>query len=75
MDATIVRTVLVPATMELLGDRNWWFPAWLDRLIPNISVEAHGEDVIDLTDAALAREMEALEASSDARQPVAAGSR
>jgi RND superfamily putative drug exporter len=75
MDATIVRTVLVPATMELLGDRNWWFPAWLDRLIPNISVEAHGEDVIDLTDAALAREMEALEAATDVHQPVAAGSR
>ncbi|HVM55040.1 MAG TPA: MMPL family transporter [Acidimicrobiales bacterium] len=40
MDATIVRTVLVPATMELLGDRNWWFPAWLDRLVPRVSVEA-----------------------------------
>ena len=39
MDATIVRTVLVPATMELLGDRNWWFPAWLDRLLPEVAVE------------------------------------
>jgi hypothetical protein len=29
IDATIVRIVLVPATMELLGDRNWWFPRWL----------------------------------------------
>ena len=34
IDATIVRLVLVPATMELLGDRNWWFPQWLDRLLP-----------------------------------------
>jgi RND superfamily putative drug exporter len=33
--------VLVPATMELLGDRNWWLPAWLDRLLPNIHVEGH----------------------------------
>ena len=36
--------VLVPATMELLGDRNWWFPRWLDRLIPRLHVEA-GPDV------------------------------
>ena len=40
-DATIVRMLLVPATMELLGDRNWWLPAWLDRLLPKIDVEGH----------------------------------
>ena len=39
IDATIVRMVLVPATMELLGDRNWWLPKWLDRILPQISVE------------------------------------
>jgi RND superfamily putative drug exporter len=39
LDATIVRMLLVPATMELLGDRNWWLPRWLDRIIPNIAVE------------------------------------
>jgi putative drug exporter of the RND superfamily len=39
MDATIVRTVLVPATMALLGDRNWWFPPWLERVVPAVSVE------------------------------------
>jgi putative drug exporter of the RND superfamily len=50
VDATVVRMVLVPATMELLGDRNWWFPAWLDRIIPRLHVEA-GPDV----DAELAR--------------------
>jgi RND superfamily putative drug exporter len=50
IDATIVRMVLVPATMELLGDLNWWFPRWLDRLIPRLHVEA-GPDV----DAELAR--------------------
>jgi len=44
VDATVVRMVLVPATMELLGDRNWWFPRWLDRLIPRLHVEA-GPDV------------------------------
>ncbi len=39
IDATIVRLLLVPATMELLGDRNWWLPDWLDRLLPNLDVE------------------------------------
>lgn len=39
LDATIVRLLLVPATMELLGDRNWWIPAWLDRILPRINVE------------------------------------
>jgi RND superfamily putative drug exporter len=34
LDATVVRLVLVPATMELLGDRNWWLPAWLGRVLP-----------------------------------------
>ena len=41
IDATVVRMVLVPATMELLGDRNWWLPGWLERLLPNIHVEGH----------------------------------
>jgi hypothetical protein len=39
VDATIVRMVLVPATMELLGDRNWWLPAWLERVLPRFSIE------------------------------------
>ena len=34
IDATIVRMVLVPATMKLLGSANWWLPAWLDRRLP-----------------------------------------
>ncbi|MFO7165343.1 MAG: MMPL family transporter [Mycolicibacterium hassiacum] len=42
VDATIVRLVLVPATMELLGDRNWWLPRWLDRLLPHVDVEGGG---------------------------------
>ena len=39
VDATIVRMVLVPATMRLLGDANWWLPSWLDRLLPTLDVE------------------------------------
>ncbi len=43
VDATIVRVILVPATMRLLGDANWWLPAWLDRLLPHLDVEGgHG---------------------------------
>jgi RND superfamily putative drug exporter len=40
VDATIVRMVLVPSVMQLLGDRTWWNPAWLDRILPRIAVEA-----------------------------------
>jgi RND superfamily putative drug exporter len=39
VDATVVRLVLVPATMELLGDANWWLPGWLDRILPHIEIE------------------------------------
>ncbi len=35
IDATLVRMVLVPAIMELLGRANWWMPSWLDRIVPN----------------------------------------
>jgi putative drug exporter of the RND superfamily len=45
IDATIVRMLLVPATMELLGDANWWLPKWLDRLMPRVSVEGHTLEV------------------------------
>jgi RND superfamily putative drug exporter len=43
LDATIVRMILVPATMELLGDRNWWLPGWLKRIVPTIDVEGTGD--------------------------------
>jgi putative drug exporter of the RND superfamily len=43
VDATIVRMVLVPATMELLGKANWWLPATLDRLLPAVHVEGHND--------------------------------
>ncbi len=39
LDATVVRMILVPATMELLGNKNWWLPNWIDRLLPRINVE------------------------------------
>jgi RND superfamily putative drug exporter len=45
VDATVVRLVLVPATMELLGDRNWWLPRWLDRVLPAVHVEGRPDAV------------------------------
>jgi RND superfamily putative drug exporter len=65
VDATLIRMVLVPATMELLGDRNWWLPRWLDRLLPNIHVEGH--EVSD--------QIEDPHPPVDQRVPAATGSR
>jgi putative drug exporter of the RND superfamily len=39
LDATVVRMVLVPAVMSLLGPRNWWIPNWLERILPELDVE------------------------------------
>ncbi|OFE19086.1 hypothetical protein BA895_02225 [Humibacillus sp. DSM 29435] len=38
-DAFVVRMTLIPALMNLLGDKAWWLPAWLDKLLPNVDVE------------------------------------
>ncbi len=39
IDATIVRMILVPAVMELLGDRAWWTPRWLKAFVPELHLE------------------------------------
>ncbi len=39
LDATLVRLILVPAAMKLMGAWNWWMPSWLDRLLPDLSFE------------------------------------
>ena len=39
LDATLVRMVLVPAVMQILGDRNWWIPNWLEKTLPSLDVE------------------------------------
>jgi RND superfamily putative drug exporter len=39
LDATLVRLVLVPAVMQLLGPANWWIPNWLERVLPRLDVE------------------------------------
>jgi RND superfamily putative drug exporter len=47
VDATLVRMVLVPATMELLGDMNWWLPKWLNRILPRIGIEREAEEIVE----------------------------
>jgi RND superfamily putative drug exporter len=42
LDATVVRMVLVPAVMQLLGNRNWWIPDWLERFLPRLDMERVG---------------------------------
>jgi RND superfamily putative drug exporter len=55
VDATLVRMVLVPATMALLGKANWWLPGWLDKILPHLTVESAapdsqpGQKVVDAT--------------------------
>jgi putative drug exporter of the RND superfamily len=54
VDATIVRCVLVPGVMALMGDANWWMPKWLEKITPRISIE--GEEYFAERDAAAQRE-------------------
>ena len=44
IDATLVRLILVPAAMQLLGKWNWWLPGWLDRLLPHVGLESGGTE-------------------------------
>ena len=41
-DAFVVRMAIVPAVLALLGDKAWWLPKWLDRILPNVDVEGEG---------------------------------
>jgi len=64
IDATLIRLVIVPSTMELLGDANWWLPAWLDRILPHLDVEGPGLEPA---------RAEAFDDGSDAPSVVTAG--
>lgn len=55
LDATVVRMVIVPAVMALVGDRAWWLPKWLDRILPNLDIE--GEHLIEALDEAAATDV------------------
>jgi putative drug exporter of the RND superfamily len=66
VDATVVRCLLVPAVMVMMGDSNWWMPRWLQRVTPRISIE--GEEYFARRDAAAALETRPVEAPE--RAPV-----
>ena len=70
IDATVVRLVLVPSTMELLGDWNWWMPAWLDRILPRVHVEAGKSLEEELED--LRQQEEAAKVVATSHEPASA---
>lgn len=47
IDAFLVRLVLVPAVMSMLGRANWWIPNWLDRILPTITIEQGADEIVD----------------------------
>ena len=53
IDATLVRMVLVPSTMSLLGSANWWLPRWLDRILPHMDLEGGHFETESISDAEL----------------------
>ncbi|MFF9334742.1 MMPL family transporter [Streptomyces albogriseolus] len=72
LDAFVLRTLLVPALMHLLGGANWWLPKWLDRILPRISIEppecrAAHERLAAVTDAEVADVLAEEERQRDVR--------
>ncbi|MFD6924250.1 MMPL family transporter [Streptomyces sp. NPDC059944] len=68
LDAFVLRTLLVPALMHLLGGANWWLPGWLDRRLPRVSIEAPEcraahERLAEVTDAGVADVLDAADAA------------
>jgi RND superfamily putative drug exporter len=63
LDATVVRCLLVPALMVLMGKINWYMPRWLDKLVPQVSIE--GAEFFEQRDAARAREPELVGAGAE----------
>jgi RND superfamily putative drug exporter len=47
IDAFVVRLVLVPSVMSMLGKANWWLPGWLDRVLPRVQIEPGEDEVVD----------------------------
>jgi RND superfamily putative drug exporter len=61
LDALLVRTVLVPSIMHLLGRSNWWIPRWLDKVLPRLHVEGSGgttPEAVDPPEASRERPLE-----------------
>ena len=50
--AFIVRLILVPSLMSILGKANWWLPGWLDRILPRVQIEPGEDEIADVDDPA-----------------------
>jgi RND superfamily putative drug exporter len=61
IDATLIRLVIVPSAMELMGDANWWLPKWLDRILPHLDVEGPSDELAGSVD----RERDLVTATSE----------
>lgn len=73
VDAFVVRMTLVPAVLALLGDRAWWLPAWLDRLLPTMDVEGEGLKAVLEHRSWTAQHGRAAVRLEDVRAPLAGG--
>ena len=58
IDAFVVRVILVPAIMRLLGRANWWMPAWLDRILPHVDIDGDADREASATEPDAEREKE-----------------
>ncbi|HRE00783.1 MAG TPA: MMPL family transporter [Ilumatobacteraceae bacterium] len=72
LDATVVRMLLVPATMELLGHKNWWIPKWLDRILPKLHVEGAPTHTDDIARIVAETEAETASAAESELEPIGA---
>jgi putative drug exporter of the RND superfamily len=68
IDATLVRMVLVPSTMSLLGSANWWLPRWLDRILPHMDLEGGHFETAAEAEAVTDAEIEELLESQESRK-------
>jgi RND superfamily putative drug exporter len=62
VDAIVIRMAIVPSLLTLLGKVNWWFPGWLDRVLPDIGVE-HADGDLDSVEQAASEAMPPLPVS------------
>jgi RND superfamily putative drug exporter len=66
IDVLFVRLVIAPAVVTLLGDRAWWLPGWLDRVLPNVSLEGH---LVESLDKQLTEEHEVVDSANGHNAP------
>jgi RND superfamily putative drug exporter len=61
IDVLFVRLIIAPAVVTLLGDKAWWLPGWMDKILPNVSLEGH---LVEALDKQLTSEHDAVDAGN-----------